>query len=109
MPSAFIAKLDPDTGAGLLGDKSWNAMFDNSKVKSFVPGWHAHIPFAEGIRRTVAWFDADPARQASTRRPTPTSTTCCAPGSADPSASPRTVARDVRNLLFLRLSFPIDA
>ena len=64
VPSAFIAKLDPDTGAGLLGDKSWNALFDNSKVKSFVPGWHAHIPFAEGIRRTIAWFDADPARQA---------------------------------------------
>ena len=63
VPSAFIAKLDPETGAGLLGDKSWNALFDNTKVKSFVPGWHAEIPFAEGIRRTVAWFDADPARQ----------------------------------------------
>jgi nucleoside-diphosphate-sugar epimerase len=63
VPSAFIAKLDPDTGAGLLGDKSWNALFDNSKVKSFVPGWSARIPFAEGIRRTIAWFDADPARR----------------------------------------------
>jgi len=64
VPSAFIAKLDPDTGAGLIGDKSWCALFDNSKIKSFVPGWQAQIPFAEGIRRTVAWFDADPARQA---------------------------------------------
>ena len=54
-------KLDPDTGAGLIGDKSWNALFDNAKIKSFVPGWHAQIPFAEGIRRTVDWFDADPA------------------------------------------------
>ncbi|HEY7371863.1 MAG TPA: NAD-dependent epimerase/dehydratase family protein [Polyangia bacterium] len=64
VPSAFIAKLDPDTGAGLLGDKSWNALFDNAKIKSFVPGWACQIPFAEGIRRTVAWFDADPARRA---------------------------------------------
>jgi nucleoside-diphosphate-sugar epimerase len=64
IPSAFIAKVDPETGPGLLGDKSWCALFDNTKVKSFVPGWQAHIPFAEGIRRTVAWFDADPARQA---------------------------------------------
>jgi nucleoside-diphosphate-sugar epimerase len=64
VPSAFIAKLDPDTGAGLLGDKSWCALFDNTKIKSFVPGWSAGIPFSEGIRRTVAWFDADPARQA---------------------------------------------
>jgi nucleoside-diphosphate-sugar epimerase len=64
VPSEFIAKLDPDTGAGLLGDKSWCALFDNSKVKSFVPGWQSEIPFAEGIRRTVDWFDADPSRQA---------------------------------------------
>lgn len=64
IPSAFIAKVDPETGPGLLGDKSWCAMFDNSKIKSFVPGWEARIPFAEGIRRTVAWFDADPSRQA---------------------------------------------
>jgi nucleoside-diphosphate-sugar epimerase len=63
IPSAFIAKRDPDTGAGLLGDKSWCALFDNTKVKSFVPGWAAEIPFAEGIRRTVAWFDADPTRR----------------------------------------------
>jgi nucleoside-diphosphate-sugar epimerase len=64
VPSAFIAKHDPDTGAGLIGDKSWCALFDNSKIKSFVPGWQAQIPFSEGIRRTVAWFDADPTRQA---------------------------------------------
>jgi nucleoside-diphosphate-sugar epimerase len=63
VPSAFIAGIDPDTGAGLLGDKSWCALFDNSKIKAFVPGWRARIPFAEGIRRTIAWFDADPARQ----------------------------------------------
>jgi nucleoside-diphosphate-sugar epimerase len=64
VPSEFIAKLDPDTGAGLLGDKSWCALFDNTKIKSFVPGWQAQIPFAEGIQRTVAWFDADKSRQA---------------------------------------------
>jgi nucleoside-diphosphate-sugar epimerase len=64
VPSEFIAKLDPDTGAGLLGDKSWCALFDNTKIKSFVPGWQAEIPFAEGIKRTVAWFDADKSRQA---------------------------------------------
>jgi hypothetical protein len=28
-----------------------------------VPGFHAVIPFCEGIRRTVAWFDADKSRQ----------------------------------------------
>ena len=48
VPSEFIAKLDPDTGAGLLGDKSWCALFDNSKVKSFVPGWEARDPLRRG-------------------------------------------------------------
>ena len=38
-------------------------VFDNSKIKRFVPGYCATTPFAQGIRRTIAWFDADPARQ----------------------------------------------
>jgi nucleoside-diphosphate-sugar epimerase len=61
--SEFIARHDPETGAGLLGDKAWNALFDNTKIKRFVPGWTAQIPFSAGIRRTLAWFDADPRRQ----------------------------------------------
>jgi hypothetical protein len=38
-------------------------VFDNSKIKSFVPGYCATMPYAQGIRRTLAWFDADPARR----------------------------------------------
>jgi nucleoside-diphosphate-sugar epimerase len=62
VPSDFIARIDPETGAGLLGDKAHSAIFDNSKVKRYAPGYVATIPFHEGIRRTVAWFSADPAR-----------------------------------------------
>ena len=61
--SDFIAKVAPDLGHGLLGDKAWSVIFDNSKIKRFVPGYCATVPFAEGIRRTLAWFDADPARR----------------------------------------------
>jgi nucleoside-diphosphate-sugar epimerase len=46
----------------LLGDKAHSAIFDNSKIKDFVPGYLATIPFREGIKRTVDWFDADPSR-----------------------------------------------
>ncbi len=46
----------------LLGDKAVSAIFDNAKVKRFVPGFRATIPYAVGIRRTLAWFEADPAR-----------------------------------------------
>jgi nucleoside-diphosphate-sugar epimerase len=62
VPSDFIHRVDPDIGAGLLGDKAHSVLFDNSKVKRLVPGFVATIPFHEGIRRTIAWFDADPAR-----------------------------------------------
>ena len=49
-------------GAGLLGDKAHSVLFDNSKIKRLVPGFVATIPFHEGIRRTIAWFEADPSR-----------------------------------------------
>jgi nucleoside-diphosphate-sugar epimerase len=61
--SDFIAKVAPELGAGLIGDKTWSVIFDNSKIKTFVPGFQAVIPFREGIRRTLAWFNADEKRR----------------------------------------------
>ena len=61
--SDFIARANPAIGAGLLGDKAWSVIFDNTKIKTFVPTFHATIPFREGIRRTLAWFDEDPGRK----------------------------------------------
>ena len=63
IPSDVIGRLKPARAGGLLGDKSCSVVFDNTKIKSFVPGFQAVIPFREGIRRTLAWFDADPARK----------------------------------------------
>jgi len=63
IPSDFIAAAEPELGPGLLGDKSHSLVFDNSKVKRFVPGWEAVVPFAEGVARSMAWFEADPARR----------------------------------------------
>jgi len=62
IPSEFIAKLDPGKTGSLLGDKAQSVIFDNRKIKRFVPGFTARIPFAAGIRRTLEWFEADPAR-----------------------------------------------
>jgi len=58
-----MAQVMPSYEGTLLGDKTWSTVFDNDKIKSLVPGFQAVIPFHEGIRRTVAWFDADPARK----------------------------------------------
>jgi len=63
IPSDFIAACLPDALGSLTGDKSVSTVFDNTKIKRFVPGYCATMPFAQGIRRTLAWFDADPARK----------------------------------------------
>ena len=63
VPSAFIVRHFPALEGTLLGDKSHSTIFDNSKIKHFVPNFQATIPFYEGVRRTVAWFNADPQRK----------------------------------------------
>lgn len=66
LPSDFIAAQEPELAGTLLGDKAHSVLFDNTKIKSFVPGYRARIPFREGIRRTLAWFEASPDRMRST-------------------------------------------
>jgi nucleoside-diphosphate-sugar epimerase len=61
--SDFIAACMPDMAGTLIGDKAGSAVFDTTKIKRFVPEFRAVTPYAEGIKRTIAWFDADPARQ----------------------------------------------
>ncbi len=61
--SDFITACLPDMTGSLIGDKSGSAVFDNSKIKRFVPDFCATTTFARGISRTLAWFEADPARQ----------------------------------------------
>lgn len=63
VPSAFIARMVDWMEGSLLGDKAISTLFDNSKIKRVVPSFKAEIPFQEGIRETIAWFEADPARQ----------------------------------------------
>lgn len=70
IPSELVYRLDPhDLGPGLMGDKAHSVIFDNTKLKTLVPGFRATIPFHEGLRLTRDWFEADPARQ----QPHPTS------------------------------------
>ena len=65
--SDFIIQIADKMGqegmrGNLLGDKANSAIFDNSKIKRFVPDYVATIPFREGIKQTVEWFDAHPKR-----------------------------------------------
>lgn len=61
--SETIAAHSAELGANLLGDRSHSVVFDNTKIKSLVPGYNATIPFADGARQIVQWFDANPRLQ----------------------------------------------
>lgn len=58
---ALVKRLPEERGA-LTGDKSQTAIFDNTKIKTFVPGFVATVPFETGIRRTIAWYESHPER-----------------------------------------------
>lgn len=63
VPVTVILKVAPEFEGTLLGDKAWPAIFDNAKIRRIAPEYKAVIPFREGIRRTVKWFEADKSRQ----------------------------------------------
>ena len=63
VPSDVIASVDPEWGAGLLGDKAHSSVFDTTKLRQVVPDFVAPTPFEQGAREIVAWHDEDPARR----------------------------------------------
>ncbi len=63
VPVDVIATLDAEWGASLLGDKAVSKVFDNSKIRSRVPGYRAEIGYAQGARMQVGWYDGDAARR----------------------------------------------
>jgi nucleoside-diphosphate-sugar epimerase len=62
IPSDLIVAHDPEMTGSLLGDKSHSAVFDNHKIKSYVPQFSPKVPWSEGVRRAIAWHEADPMR-----------------------------------------------
>src|SRR5215467_8245869 len=63
MASDFIVACMPEKEGTLIGDKAVSVVFDNRKIKRFVPGYCATTSFADGVRQSLAWFDADPVRK----------------------------------------------
>lgn len=63
VPSEVIARYHKDWGDSLLGDKMHSMIFDNSKIKKFVPDFEATKPFSEGVKEIMDWYDADTTRQ----------------------------------------------
>jgi nucleoside-diphosphate-sugar epimerase len=63
IPSDWLAHHEPSLRGPLFGDKMYSVIFDNSAVRRLVPTFAPSIPLHVGLRRTAAWFDADPIRQ----------------------------------------------
>jgi nucleoside-diphosphate-sugar epimerase len=63
LASDAIAREIPAMGPGLVGDKAHSVLFDNTRIKTLVPGWVATTPFAKGAREIAAWYLADAARR----------------------------------------------
>jgi nucleoside-diphosphate-sugar epimerase len=61
--SDFIVACAPAYAGPLLGDKANCAIFDNTKIKRFVPEFVATTRYRDGIKRSVAWYDADASRR----------------------------------------------
>lgn len=62
IPSDFIAAFAPWMRGDLLGDKMAGVVFDNTKIKRFVPGFVVTTTVEQGFRQSLAWFEADPKR-----------------------------------------------
>ncbi len=60
IPSELISAYWPDAVGSLIGDKANSVVFDNSKIKKFVPDFKCEVNWAEGLRKSIAWHEAHP-------------------------------------------------
>ena len=63
VPTDFICKIVPTATGSLKGDKARPGVFDNSKLKRFVPGFQCEKPFRTGVRESIAWLRENPSQQ----------------------------------------------
>jgi len=63
IPVEFICQQCPRLIGTVKGDKAHAAIFDNSKIKRFVPDFQCRKPFRVGIRESVEWFRQHPDRK----------------------------------------------
>ncbi|MCX6899342.1 MAG: NAD-dependent epimerase/dehydratase family protein [Verrucomicrobia bacterium] len=63
IPVEFICQQCPRLIGTLKGDKANPAIFDNAKIKRFVPDFQCRKPFRIGIRESVEWFRRHPERK----------------------------------------------
>lgn len=63
VPTEVICQVVPRMTGTLKGDKAHPGVFDNSKIKRFVPDFRCLKPFQIGVRESVAWLQQHPEDQ----------------------------------------------
>lgn len=55
-----LVEEDPRLREALLGDKAQTAVFDNSKLRAYLPDFRFLMSYRDGVRRSLANFDTHP-------------------------------------------------
>lgn len=63
VPTDLICQLAPQLTGTLKGDKAHPGVFDNSKIKRFVPEFRSRTPFRVGVGESVRWLREHPEQQ----------------------------------------------
>jgi nucleoside-diphosphate-sugar epimerase len=63
VPTDFICQVAPQMTGTLKGDKAHPGVFDNAKIKRFVPEFRCGKPFRVGVREAVDWLRDHPEQQ----------------------------------------------
>jgi len=60
LPSEFLPVVAPDWFWSdlIVGDLQHSAVFDNTKIKRFVPSFQPKVTWSEGVRRLLSWRSA---------------------------------------------------
>jgi hypothetical protein len=56
----MLSQWHPEFLGALVGDKSESVVFDNSKIKRYVPWYQAKIPLHTGVRRALRYIQEHP-------------------------------------------------
>jgi len=63
IPSDFIVSHLPELEGSLLGDKSWSAIFDNSKIKSISREYTSQIRYEDVIDDVIEYYERNKDKQ----------------------------------------------
>ena len=63
IPTDFIVANIPEMAGPLLGDKSWSAIFDNSKIKSIAKEYQSKIRYEDVVEEVVNYYENNKDKQ----------------------------------------------